>query len=85
MNKFGRYVEHPSDSLLDPSTESVNFLSTQSASTCDAAKLNPSMTCNQKNMYCTGLAFSVGLGVGASAGPVSIGGGIDFGFGIQDE
>lgn len=57
-NKYGHDIEHPTDTLLDP--EHDEFLSTGTWS-CDAnaKKLNPQMTCDQRNLYCSGLAFSV--------------------------
>jgi hypothetical protein len=85
MDKYGKAIVNPHDTLLDPEME---YLETESGAglDCDdgAKVLNPSMTCEQRNMYCSGLAFSVGVGVGGSVGPISIGGGVDFGFGIGD-
>lgn len=37
----------------------------------------------EKDIFCTGVAFSVGAGVSVSAGEMSIGGGIDQGFGLN--
>jgi hypothetical protein len=88
MNKYGRYIDHPTDKLLDPTAEVAKFAAaTVGEMTCEegARRLNPEMTCDQRNLYCTGLAFSVGAGVGVSAGPMSIGGGVDFGFGVGNE
>ena len=87
MDKYGSYIDHPTDMLLDPTADVEEFIATTGGMSCDegARLLNSSMTCDQRNLYCTGLAFSVGAGVSGSAGPMSIGGGVDFGFGIQYE
>ena len=87
MNKYGRYIDHPTDTLLDPTVEVEEFVTTAEGMTCEegAKRLNSAMTCDQRDMYCTGLAFSAGIGVGVSAGPMTLGGGVDFGFGIGNE
>lgn len=78
MNQYGKYIDHPTDTLLDPDAEFVRVeTDTGLGLTCDqgAKKLNPAMTCEQKSLYCTGLAFSVGAGADVSVGPLSLGGG----------
>jgi hypothetical protein len=68
MDRNGQYISHPTDFLLDPEVE-------ESAQTSDYVNKE------QKNTWCTGLAFSVGGGISVEAGPMSVGGGVDWGFG----
>ena len=86
MNKYGRYIDHPTDTLLDPEDEfATDWDDDDDPDACDALLLNSGMDCQQKDYYCTGLAFSVGVGGDITQGSMSIGGGVDFGFGLQDE
>jgi len=71
MDKNGEYIQHESDFLLDPVDEELLQTS---------ADVNTA----QRNTYCSGVSYSVGGGVSAEMGPLSIGGGVDFGFGNLD-
>lgn len=71
MDRNGQYIEHPSDFLLDPQVDEL-------------VQTTAEVNVNQKNTYCTGVAFSVGGGVSVEAGPMSVGSGVDWGFGVNN-
>lgn len=95
MDKFGRFIENPDDTLLDPEAVDFSFAKTEegywndvayAAETCNNEAKDMGLdNCAQKIVYCSGLAFSVGIGGEISAVGVSIGGGIDFGFGPSND
>ena len=60
MNKHGKPIDNSHDTLLDPKIEYIDLETEAGAKmTCDegAKKLHPSMTCDQRNMYCTGVSY----------------------------
>ena len=71
MDEYGNYIEHSNgDVLLSiPEEENSSFFSQPA----DNAH-KPAMDRAKKDIYCTGVAFSVGFGVDVSAGPLSAGG-----------
>ena len=71
MDRNGQYISHPTDFLLDPEVE-------------ESVQTSAHVDDRQKDTWCTGLAFSVGGGISVEAGPMSVGGGVDWGFGTND-
>lgn len=57
MDKYGKAIVNPHDTLLDPEMEYLETESGAGLDCDDGAKiLNPSMTCAQRNMYCSGVS-----------------------------
>lgn len=65
IDKYGTAIDNPHDTLLDPEIEYIDLDSESGVGLeCDegAKLLNPSMTCEQRNMYCSGVSsFSLCL------------------------
>lgn len=71
VDEYGNYIEHINgDVLLSfPEEENSSFFP-QPAD----GEGKPSMNDDKKNIFCTGNAFSVGVGVDVEAGPLNAGG-----------
>jgi hypothetical protein len=98
MDNMGNYLVHPTDTLIEfdaVDTDLPTEITTSPSLGAEESEyqsilpgVDPTVsstrvTGTEQQTYCTFAAYSVGVGASVSAGPMSIGGGIDIGFGIE--